>query len=431
MALFKKFFAPADPLSSLRKSFSRGQWADVIALGKGIDPGSLAEEAGAELADLLRQAGDRLAALNLSEAEAFLRCGDELRAREHLVLAESLTEDAALRERVRELRASQAPPPRTAPEPAPAPAAAEPAHGCGGSCGPQGCGPQLEEEPAPTADADLDLDTRLELCLGGYPEGAVDRYLALGVALKQAVVLAHGGERDAALEAFAVVPEAERGEDFHYERGVLLAHSGEVEGAAGDLQRCLQLAPRHPLAGEVLFNLLLGAGRFEEAGVLLEELAAGGQDVGFCLARRAILAAVLGDFERSLADAEAAFEAGNREGELLLLFGQLLERNGRLDQAEKVYAMTGGGAGCGGGGMPVALAEFLLRQKRQLGRVVESFKGLWNQEPTNPLWMLRTGQAYLAMGSTEQGRKLVRAVLERPDAPEELREEARQGLDAD
>ena len=45
--------------------------------------------------------------------------------------------------------------------------------------------------------------------------------------------------------------------------------------------------------------------------------------------------------------------------------------------------------------------------------------------------MLRTGQAYLAMGSAEQGRKLVHAVLERPDAPEELREEARQALDAD
>ena len=429
MAIFKKLFAPSDPLTSLRKAFSRGQWAEVLALGKALDPSLIAADVGAELTELLDQAGDRLAELNLQEAEAFQRAGDETRAREHLDLAASLAANPGLRERIFARSPRREAPPRPA-APIPAPLLAS-SCGCGSDCGPQGTAPDNPLDTPSPADADLDLDTRLELCLGGYPEGAVDRYLALGPPLKAAVVLAHGGETQAALEAFAGVPAADQKEDFHYERGVLLARQGEVEGAVADLERCLDLAPAHPLVGDVLFNLLLGAGRLEPAATLVGTLEAAGCPASFCLARRAILQAVAGNYDQALQLAEAAYGAGSREGELLVLFAQLLERQGRVDQAEQIYVQTAGSGGCGGGGISVPLAEFWLRHKRQLDRVLEGFKGLWQQEPGNPLWMLRTGQTYLAKGWTGQGRELLRRLVDRNDIPAELFDEARQALDAE
>jgi tetratricopeptide (TPR) repeat protein len=428
MAIFKKFFAPSDPLTKLRKAFSRGQWAEVLALGKALDPSHIAADNGAELTELLDQAGDRLAELNLQEAEAFLRAGDEARAREHLELAASLAAEAGLRARILALSPRREAPPRPA-TPIPAPILA-PSCGCGSECSTPGPAPDSPLDTPSPADTDLDLDTRLDLCLGGYPEGAVDRYLALGAPLKAAVVLAHGGETQAALEAFAEVPAADQQEDFHYERGVLLARQGEVDAAAADLERCLDLDPAHPLAGDVLFNLLLGAGRLEPAATLVQRVETAGCPASFCLARRAILQAVAGDYDQALPLAEAAYGAGSREGELLILFAQLLERQGRVDQAEQIYVQTAGGGGCGGGGISVPLAEFWLRHKRQLDRVLEGFKGLWQQEPGNPLWMLRTGQTYLAKGWTEQGRELLRRLVERNDIPAELFDEARQALDA-
>ena len=427
MALFKKFFAPADPLSNLRKAFSRGQWADVLSLGNILDPGSCPAEVQVELADLLQQAGDRLAEINLTEAEAFFRAGDEERALEHLGLAANLAVSANLRGRVAEVRAANE---KIYARPAEKEEVPAPACGCDSGCGPVACAPDENDEAFALDDSELDLDSRLELCLGGYPPGTIERYLTLDEELKTAIVAAHSGATQAARETFCRVAESARNADYHYEFGILLGRCGETEVAIKALQHCLAQAPGHALAGEVLFGFLVAAGHREQAGAVLQDLESGGLPPAFCLARRAILGALDGDYNQALAHAEAAFQNGNREGDLLVLLGQLLERRGSLDRAEEVFALTAGGGGCGGGGISVPFAEFCLRHKRQLDRVLEGFKSLWQQDPGNPKWMLRTAQTYLAKGWTAQGRQLLQKLLARDDIPATLHDEARAALEA-
>lgn len=428
MALFKKLFAPADPLSSLRKAFSRGQWAEVLTLGKSVDTSACSDELRNELADLLVQAGDRLADLNLTEAEAFFRSGDEERAREHLGLAAELAVSASLCERVDSVRIANEKTYTRAVEKEVMPPSS---CGCESGCGPTAYTPDEDDEaPFVDDDSELDLDSRLELCLGGYPPGTVDRYLALDGELKAAIVAAHSGATPSAREAFSRVEESARNADFYYEFGILLGRCGETEAAIEALRHCLAQAPGHALAGEVLFGFLTAAGHREQALSVLQNLEAAGFPATFCLARKAILEALGGDYDQALAHAEAAFQKGNREGDLLVLLGQLLERRGDLDRAEEVFAQTAGGGGCSGGGISVPFAEFCLRHKRQLDRVLDGFKALWHQDPGNPLWMLRTAQTYLAKGWTAQGRQLLQKFLGRDDIPEDLHEEARGALEA-
>ncbi len=424
MAFFKRLFASGNPLDATRRAFARGEWAEVLALTEGTDLSLLDDEGRTALDDYRSQACNRLGELNLREAEAFLRAGDLERARDHLSLAESQAVDSLLLAEIRQIKDQ----PLAGENGVPPLSVA--ATDCGSGCG-SGCGPSPEQAPVPTAESSgLDLDTRLELCLGGYPEGLAESYLGLSEEVKDAVLLAHGGEDEAAMKAFCRLPEALRDEHFYYERGVLAARMGESEAALADLRQCLQLFPAHPFAGEVLFSLLLASGDHQQADDVLTRLAAAGYPDAFCCARRAFLETLRGNREVALANAEKAFQAGNREGELLLLLGRLLEGRGRLEEAERVFAMTGGAGGCGGGsGVPLALAEFWVRQGRELDRALDGFKAAWQKEPDNPLWMVRTAQAYLAKGWQKEGVALINRVLARQDVPESLQEEARKSLE--
>ncbi|WP_459860135.1 tetratricopeptide repeat protein [Desulfuromonas carbonis] len=362
--------------------------------------------------------------MNLREAEAFLRAGDLERARDHLSLAESQAEDSLLLAEIRRIQEQSVADQKEVPP------SSKAATDCSSGCGP-GCAPGADPLPAPTVESSgLDLDTRLELCLGGYPEDLTERYLGLDEELKGAILLAHGGEDEAAMKAFGCLSEELRDEHFYYERGLVAARMGESEAALADLQHCLQLFSAHPFAGDVLVSLLLSSGHHQQADDLLTQLAAAGYPEAFCCARRAFLETFRGNREIALSNAEKAFQAGNREGELLVLLGQLLERKGLLGEAERVFAMTGGAGGCGGGsGVPLALAEFWLRQGRELDRALDGFKAAWQKEPDNPLWMVRTAQAYLAKGWQKEGVALINRVLARQDVPESLLEEARKALE--
>ena len=424
MAFFKKFFAPADPLAVLRKAFSREQWAEVLALGAQIES-TIDADLRSELETLVDQARDHLARVNLAEAEAFIRAGDRTLAREHLGLAASQAADPELLqqiERTRDALATAAPPVSL---PIPAPRAG---NDCASGCDAADCRDDLTADQPPPDAAELDLETRLELCLGGYPDHLAARYPGLDLTLKRAVVMAHGDEAGA-LEAFDKVPAGARDANFYYEKGVLLARSGDNAGAVTDLQLCLAQEISHSLAGEVLFGLYLEQQQLEPALELIEALATGGLPARFWKARKAMVKTLTGAFEEALELAAAAYSDDNREQELLVLYGQLLERAGRIEEAEKVFAQTGTGGGCGGGAKtPLPLAEFWLRQGRNPGPALECFKSAWQQDPENPYWMLRIGQALVAGGGVEKGLDLLRSLCLRDDLSPELLEEANRVL---
>lgn len=421
MALFKKLFASADPVATLRKAYTREQWAEVVALEPRVDVNS-DPEIEAEVTQMVSRARDQLARINLAEAEAFIRAGDRVRAREHLGLADDQARDPDLVREIARVRGEVRGLAREEQMPPIVPAAVG-GDSCAGSCGSQDCGEREGTEAASSAAVDLDLETRLELCLGGYPASLAERYSGLEPTLKQAVVLAHGGEPEA-LDAFERVPAAERNTDFYYEKGVLLARSGDVAGAVADLQRCLEAEATHPLANDVLFDLYLSARETTAVMALVDNMAAVGLPPLVWRARKAMAEAVAGAHKEALESAAAAYAEGNREPELLVLYGQLLERDGRLDEAERVLAQSGTGGGCGGPKTPVPLAEFWLRHGRQPTKVLDCFKAAWQEDPQNPYWLLRTGQAMLAGGRLDEGLNLLENLCRQEGLPAEILEEA-------
>ena len=427
MNFLKRLFGSSDPLTELRRYADQGRWADLLSRAGDFSGDEFDAAGREEVDDLVRRAGDRLAEVNIAESEACLRAGDPPRARDHLDLAADQARAPALLERVRALRQEVDAPPGAGPESA-EPVEPEPAAGadCGGGCGDH-CGPAVAAGSEPDSAADLDLETRLELSLGGYPEDLVERYRQAPEPFQEAVILAHRGDDAAALAALDAPACSEAQDLFFYERGTLQARMGRVEEGIADLEQTLELAPAHPLAGDVLLSLLFADRRLDEAEKLVDRLAAAGQPAALLAARRATLEALRGHPQAALEHGRQAFREGNRETELVLLVAGLAEREGALEEAESLLAGLSGG-GCGDS-VPVPLAEFWLRHGRQLDRALETFKAAWRHDPGNPLWPLRTARTYLARGWQGEGRKLLLQVLEMDGLPDGLRREARELLD--
>lgn len=417
MSFLKRLFGGGDPIDSLRRSVQQQRWAEALTVGENIDAGSLDEAGQSELADLLASAGDGLAAFNLSEGEACLRANDPERAVEHLQLAAGQASSDDLKSRIDEVRNRlQAPSPQ---EGAPKQAAS--------SCCSTGCSSTADTAGEALPGGDLDMQTQLELILATYPKELEERYASSGEIFKKAFLLAHADEGEQALEMLAQLPEGERDDLFHFERGSLLARLGEPAEAVADLERAVAINPDLLLALDALVRLELSMDRGEQVERRLQQMLAQGLSAPFCCARLAELAVSRGDFEAALPLVQQALEGGSQEPETLLLASTLLEREGRLPEAEALLSRLGGG-GCSGGGN-IHQAEFWLRHSKNLDKALEAFKSAARQDQDQPRWRLRMAQTYLARGWKKEGVPMLRQVLEDERLEESLRQEGKALLD--
>ncbi len=403
MSLFTKLFGAKDPLNSIRKALEQKRWADALACGEGLEASQLEAEQAAELTSLLIAAGDGLAELNVTEGEACLRAGDIGRAAEHFALAGDQARSEAMQLKIATLRQE----PGAVPVPSAVDAAA-----VAKSCGSCSAGP-LKEGVSQGDDGGLDPETRFELMLASFPPELVDRYAGLDGDFRRAILLAHDSEDAAALEAFSAVPQAQQDETFFFERGSLLARTGKPDLGRKDLRKALELDPDHLLAAETLVSLELQGGHDRVAAELLEHLIESGRAPGFGHGGLAQVAMRAGNREAALAHGLKALEVGSGDVQLVTMVAELLEGDGRVDQAEALLCQLPGG-GCSGG-PALALAEFWLRHGKSPEKALEAFKGALRQDPQNPRWVLRIGQAYVAMGWPKEGIPLLKKALGHPE----------------
>lgn len=419
MGLLKKIFGGAT-IDSVRRALADHRWAEALAAGKKIDRASFDEATAEELARLLAEAGDGLAAFNLEEAEACLHSGETERALEHLELATSQACSAELAERISEQLQNVGKPADTASGKAPA---------ADSSCCASGCGPVAAKEQEPAAgEIGLDEQTHLDLILATYPPEVAERYEQATATFKRAFLLAHEDQEEAAAELLEEIAEQERDDLFFFERGALRSRLGKPGEARADLEKALQQNPDLSLALDALVRLLVQTEQFADAEKRLRAELEQGRHSGYCFARLAELETRRGEFESALQLATRALEEGHAEPETILLTASLLERHGRLDEAEGLLARLGGG-GCSGG-FNVHLAEFSLRHRRNLGKALEAFKAAARQEPDQPRWILRMAQVSLARGWRKDGERLLRQALDDPRLDEDLRAEAEELLPA-
>lgn len=413
MSFLKKLFGGGPSLEGLRKAVAQERFADAKVMAEEMRAKDLPAAEMAEIDQLQSAAGDGLARLNLGEAVGFQRTGDAALAQEHFELALSQVCSEGLR---REIEAARSAVPKTAEVAAPAKA-----HG-GGSCA--SCGPQVME-PLSSDDIEFpDHESQFELILTSYPPAIADRYRQKGEQFLQAFLLSHSGQDEAALPHWQQVPPNEHDDLYWFELGAAQARSGQGALGRKSLERALQLNPAMLPATEMLVQLFISLGETEEALQVLQRMLGKGENPAFCHVQLTLVRMQRKETELALGHARQAIAIGVLDGNFLQLTASLLEQAGELEEAEEVLRRMPAGGGCGGGGMSLPLAEFLLRQKRELGKVLDTFNAACQQDPQNPRWQLRVAQTYLARNWKKEGLELMNKVVGDPRLEPQLQREA-------
>ena len=416
MSFLKKMFGKKDPIDEMRQLQAQKDWAGLLNLAKRVDRNELDKELQSEITAWEKEAGDALATINFEEGAWAQKSGNLLRAREDYQLAIVQARSSELRERVEQALAAldrgELPP-----EDAVADDGSAVHAGCSSRCA-TATGPAVDSQ-----DMDLDEEARLELLLATMPAELAERYMTAGPEFRQAWLSAQDGDEAQALTLLNQVPEAERNSLFLFERGALMARSGQNKKAHQDLQAALTIEPDLFQAFDTLIDVLIATGRIDELEKSLKQSLAAERFVGYCWARLAELHAQRREFELALAAGLKAVDEGMIDQGLFSLCAQLLEQAERFDEAEALLLRLPGG-GCGGGAHP-QLAEFWLRRGQNFDQALESFKGAMRQERDNPRWLLRISQVYLAKGWRKEATEQVERLMRQGDLPEQIRAEVK------
>jgi tetratricopeptide (TPR) repeat protein len=415
MGFLKKIFGGGTSLEGLRKAVEQKRFADARVIAEELLDQPLPAAEQAEAQQLQVVAGDGLAQLNLDEALGFQRAGDLERATEHLDLAMTQVRSAGLKKQIEVALVE----PVTATVEAPGEST-----GHGGSC--SSCGPQVME-PLSSDDIEFpDHESQLELIMTSYPPQVAERYKQKGEQFMQAFLLSHSGQDAQALAHWQQVPAPDKDNLYWFEYGASQVRTGKVREGRKSLEKALELDASMLPANEMLIQVLVSFGETDTALDRLQKMLEKDQDPAFCHVQLTMVRLQQQQQELALGHARQAVAIGVSEASFLQLTASLLEQAGELEEAEEILRRIPAGSSCGGGGggMSLPLAEFLLRQERDLGQVLDTFNAACRQDPQNPRWQLRVAQTYLARNWTKQGMELLKKVVADPALDQELKQEA-------
>jgi len=408
MGLFGKLFGGGPSLDQLRKAVQQKRYADARILAEELSAQSLEKSEEQEVYALAAEAGDQLARMNFEEALGFKRNGQPVLAREYFELACQLVHSESLRDEIIAAMEQQ-------PEPEVA-FSSDNDRAVGG-------GDDSGDDGAPVTGED---DLQLDLVLTSYPEDLRQRYEAKNSLFKKAFLLTHAGDDRLALDSWLAIPEPERDDLYFFELGSLHGRNGALAEARGCLEEALARNPELPLAVEALVTVLLGLNEFQEAETVLRSLLDEGMNPRFCHAQLTYLYASQGEFEQAAREAHLGLKAQNGDPAFLQLAASVFEKLSAFDEAEQALRRIPAGGCCGGVSLP--LAEFWLRQNKELGKVLDVFNAACREDPDNPRWQLRAAQTYLARNWRKDALKLLRKVVDDPRLDPELAEEAARQL---
>ncbi len=412
--LGKIFGRGGDSIEGLRKAIEQKRFADAKLLAEKLTDQSLNEADMVEIEQLRIVAGDGLAGLNLEEALGLQSCGLFEQAAEHLHLAQEQVCNAELGKKIEQAIAAEPLVPEIS-------SIEEERLAACASCSPQ-TKPLLNDEDAIFGDD----ESQLELILTSYPAELVERYAGKSETFKAAFLLSHAGKDEQALPLWKQVEAVEQDDIYWFELGALLGRTGNQEEACPALETALEKNPELLLAVEALVPILQDLGDYSLAEERLQQFLDQGVDSAFCYAQLTSLYVQQQKFPDAAESARQAIAAGNLDPRFMLLAASVLEHVGAMDAAENILRRLPA-SGCGGG-TSLPLAEFWLRQKRELGTILDTFNAACREDPEDPRWQLRVAQTYLARNWIKDGLKLLRVVVNDPRLEPELAREAAQLL---
>lgn len=410
MGLFGKLFGGgAATVETVRKAIKEKRFADASRLAEEINVDSLSESDRTEVDQLRINAGDELARLNLGEALGLKNCGKKEQAEEYFQLALEKVCSASLKLEIEQAQDASVNFKADAPQP-------EAQSGCA-SCS-SGKLVEIDNYVAPE-----DVDLQMELILTSYPEALASRYLAKGKLFQEGFLLAQSGQDEEALKLWIQEDPDDQDDLYYFELGALLGRVGELDKARRMLETALSMNSGMLLAVESLIPIMIAQSDFKGAEKKLQELLEQGIDSGFCHAQLAIVYHRQGATEQSTQEVQLALSAGVNEPSFQIFAAKVLETSGAIDEAEALLQKLPA-SGCKGG-MNLPLAEFLLRQKRDLGKILDSFNAACREDPQDPRWQLRVAQTYMARNWKKDGIKLLQKIVDDPRLEPELAQEAK------
>jgi tetratricopeptide (TPR) repeat protein len=206
-------------------------------------------------------AGDRLALLNLEEAQHAVRGGELGKAGEHLRLVLELTVDMGLRKKAGELLENlESGKEKSVP--------IQKNHSCTSCKGGEG----ESEHDQHGMDEKIQMDDRIELYFHSLPEDMPGRYRAMGEKFARGYMLNLEGNPQGALKIYEELSAEQDNDILDYEKAIIYYHGGETDKCEKLLLKGLDLNALNPLCYIALVHLYVDTGRASKAVPVLDRM---------------------------------------------------------------------------------------------------------------------------------------------------------------
>ncbi len=407
MGFLSKLFSSKATVAAVQRAVVQERYADAYYLAGELSSKTLEVDEAQTVARLRAEAGDGLAKMNLVEAKSKQLNGEQELADQHFDLALEYVCDHELKKEIEQAR--QAPVEIVTTDDS----GTKP--GCG-TCAPAGSALVDESEKHMVEEG-----PRLELILLSYPPALKTRYEDRGREFVEAFLASQDGDSVQSYELFNSVNEDERDDIYWFEVGSLRARMGDMPEAKQALEQALELNPELMLAVEALVEVLLSMDLANAAlGLIQQKMKTEAEAVPQCHALLVTVHARQEDWQAAAEHVRPALDGGYTDPAFISLAAMVMEKNGRLDDAEALLAKLPTGGGCRGN-TNLLLAEFYLRNNLKLEQAFASFNAVAKQEPDNPRWTLRLAQTCFARQWHKDGQQLLRQLMSNPKLDAELK----------
>lgn len=213
------------------------------------------------LQERIAAAGNRLAEMNIAEAEVAFRSGNDLKAVESLQLAIELADDVLIRQKAENLLQPSAITNQKIEEPP----SAHKSHGCA-TCSTAG---HKTEEIHSDIPSSLTPSERFQLLINTLPGDLPQRYAELGEKFASAYLFAHDDNFNEADRLYSEILKSGESDIVLYEKGILHFRAGDLGGCEMLFKHSLSLNNSNPLTHLGLAQLYADTRRFDEASAVL------------------------------------------------------------------------------------------------------------------------------------------------------------------
>jgi len=240
--------------------FAEARHLYLEALEKSGTAGAQSEEE-LYLRSQISRAANRLAELNIAEAEAAMRSGNAAKGAEHLRLSLELADDVSIREKAAALLETSV----NVNQNDKAEDKSHKSHGCSSCSSAASTGTELHE---PTAEH-LSAAEQFQLLVNTLPGDLTQRYCQLGEKFASAYLLSHTDNAGGALALMKELLSSDENDIILYEIALLYFRGGDAAACEKFLKRALDVNSTNPLCYLGLSQLYIDGARYSEAADIL------------------------------------------------------------------------------------------------------------------------------------------------------------------